>query len=113
MKEIKAFVRQHRIANVLAALRDTGHCDMSNSGNGCHNITISKVQRPLASGDPTQQHYSMELAEAVVAEYKLELVCADDVVDVLADAIAMAAATGQAEAGWIFMSEVQRAVRIA
>lgn len=112
MKEIKAFIRQHRIANVLQALRNTGQCDMGNVVNGCHNITVSKVQRPLASGDPTQQHYSMELAEPVVAEYKLELVCADDVVDALTDAIAKAAATGQAEAGWIFMSDIQRAVKI-
>ncbi|BDB29177.1 P-II family nitrogen regulator (plasmid) [Cupriavidus sp. P-10] len=112
MKEIKAFIRQHRIANVIEALKDSGHCDMSNSGNGCHNVTVSKVQRPLASGDPTQQHYSMELAEAVIAEYKLELVCADDVAAILTDAIAKAAATGQPDAGWIFMSEIQHAVCI-
>lgn len=113
MKEIKAFIRQHRIANVLQALRDSGQCDLGDACNGCHNMTVSKVQRPLASVDPTQQHYSMELAEAVVAEYKLELVCADDVADALADAIVKAAATRQAEAGWIFMSDIQRAVRFA
>ncbi|MCZ7656083.1 MAG: hypothetical protein M5R42_20190 [Rhodocyclaceae bacterium] len=45
---------------------------MGTAGAGCHNITVSQVQRPLASGDPTQQHYSMELAEAVVAEYRLD-----------------------------------------
>ncbi len=109
MKEIKAYIRQHRIADVLDALRASGLCD---AGGGCRNVTVSQVQRPLAGADPAQQHYSMELAEAVVAEYKLELVCADDQADALADLIARAAHTGQPEAGWIFVSEVQRVVEI-
>ena len=111
MKEIKAYIRQYRIADVLPALRDSGWCDMA-TGGGCPNITVSQVQRPLASTDPSQQHYSMQLAEPVVAEYKLELVCADDCVGALADVIAKAAHTGQPEAGWIFVSDIQHAVEI-
>ena len=109
MKEIKAYIRQHRIADVLQALRESGLCDLGVAGAGCHNLTVSQVQRPLASGDPTQQHYSMELAEAVVTEYRLELVCADDQGIGL---IARAAHTGQPEAGWIFVSDILRAVEI-
>jgi nitrogen regulatory protein P-II 1 len=112
MKEIKAFIRQHRIADVLQALRQSGVCELATPGASCHNITVSQVQRPLASTDPTQQHYSMELAEAVVTEYKLELACADDVAESLVDAIAKAAHTGQPEAGWIFVSDIQRTVQI-
>lgn len=111
MKEIKAYVRKYRIADVLQTLRDSGLCDLG-AGAGCHNITVSQVQRPLASADPSQQHYSMDLAEPVIAEYKLELVCADDSVDALADLIAKAAHTGQPEAGWIFVSDIQQAVEI-
>ena len=70
-------------------------------GPGCHNLTVVQVQRPLTSADPSQQHYSMELAEPVVAEFKLELVSADDLADSLVDIIAKAAHTGQPEAGWI------------
>lgn len=112
MKEIKAFIRQHRIADVLQALRDSGLCEPGSAGSGWHNITVAQVQRPLAGADPAQQHYSMELAEAVVAEYRLELVCGDDVADVLSDLIAQAARTGQPEAGWIFISEIERATEI-
>lgn len=112
MKEIKAFIRQHRIADVLQALRDSGLCDLGGAGADCRNLTVSQVQRPLASADPSQQHYSIELAEPVIAEYKLELVCADDSSDALADVIAKAAHTGQSEAGWIFVSDVQHAVEI-
>ncbi len=111
MKEIKAFIRQHRIADVLEALRDSALCH-SGAGAGCHNVTVSRVQRPLTEADPTQQHYSMELAEPVVAEYKLELLCADDLADSLVDLIAKAAHTGQPEAGWVVVSEVQRAEEI-
>lgn len=111
MKEIKAYVRQHRIADVLQALRASGLCDLD-TGAGCHNLTVVQVLRPLANADPAQQHYSMELAEPVIAEYKLELVCADDSADALVDVIAKAAHTGQPEAGWIFVSEIQHAVEI-
>ena len=96
---------------MLQALRDSGLCEPGSS-SGCHNITVAQVLRPLAGADPAQQHYSMELAEAVVAEYKLELVCGDDAVDALSDVIARAAHTGQAEGGWVFVSEIQRAVEI-
>lgn len=52
------------------------------------------------------------MAEAVVTEYKLELVCSDDVADALVDAIARAAHSGQPEAGWIFVSDIQCAVEV-
>lgn len=111
MKEIKAYIRQYRIADVLQALRDSGLCDPSAAAR-CHNITVSQVQRPLASADPTQQHYSMDLAEPVVMEYKLELMCPDDLVATLTGLITQAAHTGQPEAGWVFVSEIQQAVEI-
>lgn len=111
MKEIKAFIRQHRIADVLEALRDSGLCN-AGAGAGCYNVTVSRVQRPLADADPTQQHFSMDLAEAVVQEYKLELLCADNLVDTLTDLITQAAHTGQPEAGWVSVREIERAVEI-
>lgn len=112
MKEIKAFIRQYRIAGVLEALRESGLCDLGGAGSGCRNLTVSPVQRPLAGTDPAQQHYSMDLAEPVVTEYKLELVCPDELADAIVDSIAQTAHTGQAEAGWIFVSDIQRAVEI-
>ena len=109
MQEIKAFIRQHRNAEVLQAQRQSGQCELAPPGASCHNITVSQVQRPLASTDPTQQHYSMDLAEAVVTEYRLELACVE-VADALVDAIAKAAHTEQTEASWIFVSDIRRAV---
>mgnify|MGYP003551386357 CR=1 FL=1 len=57
MKEIRAFIRQHRIADVLQALRESGLCDLGTAGAGCHNITVSQVQRPARTRRPT--HWSM------------------------------------------------------
>jgi nitrogen regulatory protein P-II 1 len=93
---------------VLQTLRDLKAADIS-----YHNITVSQVQRPLASEDPAaQQHYSLDLAEAVVSEYKLDLVCTDEVADELIGAITTAAHTGLPDAGWIFVSEVTKAIEI-
>lgn len=111
MKEIKAYVRVPRIAGVLEALRDSGLCEPGAAGR-CHNFTVVEVQRPLTGADPSQQHYSIDLAEPVVAEFKLEIVCADDVSGTLVDVIARAAHTGQPDAGWIFVSDVQQAIEI-
>lgn len=111
MKEIKAYIRKHRISDVLQALRNSGICDLGGA-TACHNITVSAVQRPLTGADPSQQHYSMDLAEPVVAEFKLELACPDDLVEALSDVIAKAAHTGQPEAGWIFVTDIHRATEI-
>jgi len=54
----------------------------------------------------------MDLAEAVVSEYKLDLVCTDEVADELIGAITTAAHTGLPDAGWIFVSEVTTAIEI-
>ena len=111
MKEIKAFIHQYRIADVLEALRDSGLCH-SGAGAGCHNVNVSRVQRPFAGSDPVQQQYSVELPEPVLAEYKLELLCADDLVDTLMNLVTQAAHTGQPSPGWIVVSDVERAVQI-
>lgn len=109
MKEIKAFIHPSRIAAVLRALRDSGVCDMD-KGAGCHGVTVSQVQRPLSGADSTEQHYSMELAEPVILEYRLELICPDEVADSLVDIVAQAAHTGQRDKGWLVLSDVVMAI---
>ena len=111
MKEIKAFIPILRVNAVTEALRSSGICDIS-AGTGCFNITVSQVQRLHSSADPRQQQYSVTLAEPVVAESKLELICADELTDRLVDLIAGAARTGRPDAGWIFVSDIQRSVPI-
>jgi len=108
MKQIKAFMHPHRITTVTEALRNSGLCDIS-AGTGCYNLTVSTVQRLYTSSDPAQQHYSMELAEPVVAEMKLELICDDNLVDQLEHLIVQAA---RPSVGWVFVSDIERATKL-
>lgn len=57
--------------------------------------------------------YSIELAEPVINESKLELICEDHQVDELVGIIGRIARTGQTEAGWIYVSDIIQAVPIA
>ncbi len=108
MKQIKAFMHPHRISSVTEALRQSGLCDLS-AGTGCYNLTVSNVQRLFSITEPGQQHYSVELAEPVVAEIKLELICEDDLVEQLQQLIVQAA---KPSAGWVFVSDIKSAVRL-
>lgn len=110
MKEIKAYIHNHRIADVIRALKDSGQC---NAAVGCRNLSVTPVQSLLKAVDANEQHYSIELAEAVIHESKLELICEDNQVDELVAIIARTARTGQAEAGWIYVADIVRAVPVA
>lgn len=106
MKQIKAYIHNNRIADVIRALRDSGLC------GGCRNLSVTAVQSLLKPVDAGEQRYSLELAETVIRESRLELVCEDHQADELAQIIERAARTGQREAGWIFISDVSVAIPI-
>ena len=76
MKEIKAYVHLHRsrIADVIAALKDSPACG-GERGGGRHNLAVDIVKGSLLPLDSDEQHYSMDLGDEVVNEYKLELLC--------------------------------------
>ena len=112
MKEIKAYIHNHRIADVIHALKESGQCN-ANAGTGCRNLSVIPVQSLLKAVDAKEQHYSIDLAEAVINESKLELICEDDQVEELVDIIGRAARTGQAEAGWIYVSNIIQAIPVA
>lgn len=108
MKEIKAYIHNHRIADVIRALREYGQCGK----DSCRNLNVTAVQSLLKAVDPGEQHYSLELGEAVIEESRLELVCDDGQAEELAGIIERAARTGQAEAGWIYVSDIAAAIPI-
>lgn len=102
MKEIKAFVHRNRIADVVRALRETGY----------RNITVIDVKGTLKALDSKEQDYSIELADRVITEVKLELVVEDKAAQKAVDLICKHGATGQGESGWVYTSEVATARRI-
>lgn len=111
MKEIKAYVHRSRIAGVIQALRESGLCDVDGRSGG-RNVTVYEVKGTLEPLGDDEQHYSIDLAEAVVHEFKLELMCEDTLVERVLEIIRTTARTGQENAGWICVVDLERVVPI-
>jgi nitrogen regulatory protein P-II 1 len=111
MKEIKAYVHQSRIADVIAALKNSPVWG-GERGDRRHNLAVYIVKGSLLPLDSSERRYAIDLGDEVVNEYKLELLCEDSEVDALVAALVDAARTGQAVAGWVTVSDLARAVPI-
>lgn len=111
MKEIKAFIHSHRVADVIAAVQEFGQCNLS-ATSGCRNLTVFAVTGLLKPDNVRERRFSIELAQEVVQELKLELLCEDAVVDQLVQIIQKVAATGRPDAGWISVTDVIEAIPI-
>ena len=104
MKEIKAFIHRNRAADVIRALK----------GAGVNNLSVVDVKGMLAALDERERNYSIELGEEIITMVKLEVVCEDESRAVEAVRLIQDnARTGQPEAGWIYISEIQAALPIA
>ncbi len=111
VKEIKAYVHRSRVADVIAAVKATSAWGSALKARG-HNLAVYMVKGSLLPLADEDRHYSIDLGDEVVNEYKLELLCDDAEVDELVDAIRSAALTGQAQAGWITVTELARAISV-
>jgi nitrogen regulatory protein P-II 1 len=111
MKEIKAYIHNQRIADVIRALKESGQCN-ANADAGCRNLAVIQVRILLKAVYAREQHYSIELAEEVINESKLELLCEDHQVDELTEIIERVGRYGQAEAGWIYVTDIVKAIPI-
>lgn len=102
--EVKAFVHRNRIANVVDALYREGYRD----------LTVIDVQGMLKALDSKEQRYSVEIGQKVITEVKLELVCAGAQRTARAiELIREHACTGQAHAGWIYVTALIERIEIA
>lgn len=111
MKEIKAFIHRQRIGAVIEAIKEAGFV-AAGTASRARNISVASVQSLVPAIDSREQRYSLDLGEPVIQEYKLELLCEDGDADALLKAVAAAGRTGQEEAGWIYVTEVGKAVQI-
>lgn len=103
IREIKAYIHRNRIADVVSAL----------SSAGFRNLSVIDVQGLLHALDSKEQQYSVEIGQKVITEVKLELVCENE--SRTAEAVSLIrehAKTGQPEAGWIYISEIQASIEI-
>ncbi len=102
MKEIKAYIRRHRIADVIHALENAGF----------QNLCVMDVKGFLRAMSKQEQEYSIEIGEKVITEARLELVCEDSRVQEAVKLISDHARTGQSDAGWIYISDISVAIAI-
>ena len=104
-------LHRSRIADVIAALKDSPTWGGERGGRR-HNRAVYIVKGSLLPLDSGEQHYSLDLGDEVVNEYKLEVLCEDSEVEPLMAAITAAARTGQAIDGWITVINVVSATPI-
>lgn len=102
MKEIKAFIHRNRITDVIHALKEAGF----------HHLCIVDVKGTLKALDNKEQNYSVELGSAIITEIKLELVCDDSQAHKATQLIQQHARTGQTDAGWIYVIDIDQAIRV-
>ena len=111
MKEIKAYVHANRVAVVIQALKDS-QVFGGDSGAEKHNLSVYMVKSSSLALDAMEQHYSMDLGEDFINEYKLEFLCAEENVAELIAIIKKVTHTGQNTSGWIYVCDVVSAIRI-
>jgi nitrogen regulatory protein P-II 1 len=102
MKEIKAFIHRNRISDVVLALKHEGY----------QYISVVDVLGLMKALGAQAQQYSVDLGTKVVSEIKLELVCEDDQLDKAVDLIEQNAKTGDDVAGWIYVTAIEKSVKI-
>ena len=102
MKEVKAYIRHHRIDKVIEALEREGFNDMTL-------IDVRGITRGISR---EEYQYSLELAEKYMDVIKLEIVCKDLDAERIVDVIKANAHTGRNGDGLIVVSPVETVVRI-
>lgn len=102
MREIKLYIRKERVDAVVHALRAAGVGQM----------TVSHVHTLGSLTDPGHVRISFETGTTYTEHAKLEFVCSEADVEVLVAVITDTARTGDPGDGIIFVSPVERAVRI-
>ncbi len=102
MKLITAIVKPFKLDDVKDALKSAGVAGM----------TVSEVKGFGRQGGHTETYRGSEYAIDFVPKVKLELVVDDSVVDQVVDAIKAAATTGKIGDGKVWVTSVDRLVRI-
>lgn len=102
MKEIKAFIHRNRISDVVHELKQAEY----------KYISVIDVLGLLKALSSQEQQYSVDLGTKVVSEIKLEVVCDDHQLDDAIGIIRCQGRTGQETAGWIYVTDIEQAVRV-
>ena len=102
MKLVTAIVKPHRVEEVKEALQ----------GVGVQGLTISEVRGFGRQRGHTEVYRGAEYQVEFVPKIRLEVLVAEAMVDEVIDAIVGAARSGQVGDGKVFVTSVERIVRI-
>jgi nitrogen regulatory protein P-II 1 len=99
---VTAVIKPHKLDDVKEALK----------GVGVQGMTVSEVKGFGRQGGHTETYRGAEYTIDFVPKVKVEVVCGTEEAEKVADAIAGAAQTGKIGDGKIWMTTVDRLVRI-
>jgi len=102
MKEIKAYVRKEHAEIVIRKLESAGVTGM----------TVLDANALSQWADSKYFSYSIDLVQKYSTIVKIELICAANQIDKLTEVIRKYGYTGQSGDGWIFVSNIERSIRI-
>lgn len=103
MKEIKAYLHPHRAPGVVRALMD----------NGFRNLCVLDINALMHAVTEQENDHSLTFGESGVVNVRLDLICEDRHVYLATTLIAENARTGQTDAGWIYVSDIQDPIPIS
>ena len=102
MKEIKAYIRKDRIDTVIGNLEEAG----------VKGMTVIDVNVLADWADKNSYSYSIQYVQKYSAIVKIELICEENEVGKLVNVIAKFGHTGKSGDGWVFVSNVEKSIRI-
>jgi nitrogen regulatory protein P-II 1 len=102
MKMITAVIKPHKLDDVRDALAD----------EGVTGITVTEVKGYGRQKGHTELYRGAEYSVEFLPKLKLEIAVTDDKVDSVMDAIATAASSGKIGDGKLFVSDLEKVMRI-
>lgn len=102
MKEIKAYIRHDKADTVIEKLEEAG----------VKGMTLLDANALAEWADSESFSFSIEYVQKYSKVVKIELICNDEDYDNLVSIISQNAHTGSSGDGWIFVTPVEKAVRI-
>ena len=102
MKIVMAIIKPFKLEEVRDGL----------TGVGIHGLTVTEVKGYGRQKGHTEIYRGAEYAVSFLPKIKIEVAVSDDLVDRVIETITAAARTGQIGDGKIFVSSIEKAVRI-
>lgn len=102
MKKIQAVVRHFKLEDVKAAITESG----------VQGMTVTEVRGFGRQKGHKETYRGAEYIVDFMPKVKIEVVVADDVCDSVCEAIVNSARTGQVGDGKIFISNIEKVIRI-